>query len=80
MATSDIITAFESGDFDLEDRTSMYLAPFYRVCVDQGRITLKCCPITSRKKFLRAPNKNFFDSSTMNERNYSPKTASTDER
>lgn len=42
MSISDFIDAFESGDFDLNDRKAMGSTLFCCVCMDQGHKTSKC--------------------------------------
>lgn len=79
MSGSDVIAAFESGKFDLDDAKSMISIPFCHLPIKRQK-TLKCRQTTSVAKFLRARSKTFLDWGTINQRNYSRETVNIDKR
>lgn len=59
MLTKDIITAFESGDFDLDATKSTDKTLFRRVCMDQRAQHFKEPPDNKSRKIYKNPKENF---------------------
>lgn len=65
-----MITEFDFGDLNLDNKTLMDSTPLYRVCIDQGRTTMKCCQIASLAKFVKTCRGTFLARSTIIQNNY----------
>lgn len=58
MSMSELIAAVESGEFDIDDTTSMDSVPYCRVCMNGSHRTSQCEQVKDLKAFIRARNKN----------------------
>lgn len=59
MSMSDVVTAIESGKFDLDDTASTDSTPFYRVCLNDNHKTFRCEQIKNIASFIQTGNRNF---------------------
>lgn len=59
MLVNDLVAAVESGEFDLDDATSMDSTPFCRVCLNNNHKNSKFQQFKNIATFIRTRNRNF---------------------